>query len=274
MSTATTIIRPTRGWSLRPVFEALRAGDLLWFLTWRDIRVRYRQTLIGGAWALIEPFVSVIVFTLLFHGVARLDSGETPYVLFTYAAMVGWNFVARSLRDVSKSMVSNAPLLRKIYFPRLVLPLSALGVCVVDFACGLVMYGVLMLYFGLAPSWAILTIPLWLALATLSVFGVGLILAAINVRWRDVTQAVPFLIQTWMLASPVAYPLSAIPEQWRTLYSLNPMVGVAEGFRWALLPNHNLDPAFLIPTIVVGGVATLAGLLCFVRSQRDFADVV
>lgn len=268
------LIDAEQRWSLRDLAEVWHYRELLGFLAWRDVRVRYRQTLVGGAWALIEPFISVVVFTLLFHYVARFESGEIPYPLFTYAAMLGWNFFARGLRDSSRSLVANSTLLRRVYFPRVVLPLACLLTCIVDLLCATLMFGVLMAYYGLAPGWQVLTLPLWVGLAGLTVFGVGSFLAAINVRFRDVTQAIPFVTQMWMLLTPVAYPLHECPPAWVWVCRFNPMTGVVEGMRWALLPGHTYDWTLCIAPLIFGAVALVGGLIAFARAQRGFADII
>lgn len=248
--------------------------ELLGFLAWRDIRVRYRQTAVGAAWALIEPFAGMVVFTLLFHHVAGFKSGDIPYPLYCYAAMLLWNYFGRALRECTVCYVTNAALIRKVYFPRLVLPCACVLAMTVDFLCALVMYGALMLYYGLAPSLAIVTVPLWVALAAITALGVGLTLAAINVRYRDVGQALPFFIQTWMLLTPVAYPLHAVSASWRPLYQLNPMVGVIEGMRWALLPNHALEPGLIVYSLASALLLLIVGVVIFSRAYRGLADVV
>ncbi len=269
-----TIIRPTDAGTLFEARELWQHRELLGFLAWRDVRVRYRQTLLGAAWALIEPFVSVVLFTLVFNRLAGLDSGSIPYPLYCYAAVLLWTYFSRALRATTVSLVANSALVTKAYFPRLVLPLSGLLATVVDFACALVMYFVLVAYYGVTPSISILTLPIWVLLAALNALGVGLVLASINVRFRDVSQAVPFMTQMWMFATPVAYPLATIPAQWQGLYLLNPMVGVVEGMRWALLPDYSFDPALLASSIGVGIIMLLVGLAWFRRTQRRFADIV
>jgi lipopolysaccharide transport system permease protein len=254
--------------------ELWRARELLGFLAWRDLRVRYRQTLLGAAWALLEPFVGVLLFTLVFNRLAGLQSGSVPYPLYCYAGLVLWTFFGRSLRTTCVSLVANAGLITKAYFPRLVLPLAGQLATVVDFGCALAMYFVLLAYYGIAPTPAILTVPLWVMLAALNALGIGLALAAVNVRFRDVSQTVPFLVQVWMLATPVAYPLSAVPARWMSVYQLNPMVGVVEGMRWALLPGHTFDVRLLIPSLGIGLVLLVIGLALFRRTQRRFADIV
>jgi len=270
----TTVIEAGRSPLRAELAELWRSRELLRFLAWRDIRVRYAQTFIGATWALIEPFISVVAFTLIFNRVAGLESGEVPYPLYCFAAMLLWTFFGRALRDITTSFVANAAVLRKIYFPRLALPCAVLMATTVDFACAFVMYALLMVWYGVAPTLHILTLPVWVLLAGANALGVGLTLAAINVRFRDVSQALPFLIQIWMLATPVAYPLHTIPSAWLPLYQLNPMVGVIEGMRWALLPGQTLDTGLLASGLGVGALLLIGGLVFFSRAQREFADVI
>lgn len=268
------MIQPVGSDLMSELRELWRYRELLGFLAWRDLRVRYRQTLLGAAWALFEPLVSVVLFTLVFHNLAGLSAGSVPYPLHCYAGVAVWTFFGRALRSTTVSLVANANLVTKAYFPRLILPLSGQLATLVDLACALLMYAGLVLYYGVTPSAAVFTVPLWVALAGLSALGVGLVLAAINVRFRDVSQAVPFLVQMWMLATPVAYPLATIPAVWRPLYGLNPMVGAVEGMRWALLPGYHLDTYYLIPSVTLGLTALLVGSVWFRGAQRRFADIV
>lgn len=254
--------------------ELWQARELLGFLAWRDIRVRYRQTLLGAGWALLEPLVTVVVFTLVFNRLAGLDSGPVPYPVYCCAGVLLWTFFARSLRAVTVSLVANAGLVTKAYFPRLILPLAAQSATLVDFGCALLMFFALAAYYGSPLVISLVTVPFWVALAALNALGVGLVLAAVNVRFRDVSQAVPFLTQIWMFASPVAYPLASVPERWRYAYQLNPMVGVVEGMRWALLPGYGFDATLLLPSMLMGVGLLLSGLWWFRRTQRRFADIV
>jgi lipopolysaccharide transport system permease protein len=274
LATPRIVIAPRGTGLLSELRELVRFRELLAFLAWRDIRVRYRQTILGAAWALIEPFVNVILFTLVFNRLAGIESGAVPYPLYTFAAVLLWTYFSRALRATTVSLVSNSGLVTKAYFPRLALPLAAQLATTADFACALVMYFVLVLYYGVLPPIAALTVPLWVALASINALGIGLVLAAINVRFRDVSQAVPFMTQAWMFLTPIAYPLHAIPERWQALYGLNPMVGVVEGMRWALLPGHTFDPLLLVPSIVMGIVMLLIGVASFRAMQRRFADIV
>lgn len=269
-----TVIKPGSSGLRLEVQELWQHRELLGFLAWRDIRVRYRQTLLGAAWALLEPLINVVLFTLIFNRLAGVQSGPFPYPLYCFTAVLLWTFFARALRATTVSLVANSALVTKAYFPRLVLPLSAQLGTLVDLGCGLVLYAVLLAYYGVAPGLAALTLPVWVLLAVINALGVGLVLAAVNVRYRDVTQAVPLLTQIWMFASPVAYPLSAVPAAWRSLYVLNPMVGVVEGVRWALLPGYTYDCALLVPSAVTGLVLLLVGLCWFRHTQQRFADIV
>ncbi len=272
-----TVIEANRSGILAEIRESWRYRELLGFLAWRDIRVRYRHTFVGFAWALIEPFLTVVAFTLLFNRIAGIESADIPYPLYCYAAMLVWNFFARALRDSTTSFVTNATLVRKVYFPRLVLPTACIVAAGVDFACALVMYGAMLLYYGITPTWAILTLPFWVALAAFNALGVGLALAAINVRFRDITQALPFLLQLWLLATPIAYPLQSVPASWLGWYLLNPLVAVAQGMRWALLPESTVttvDPQLLVTSVCINALLLWAGLRVFQRSQKGFADVI
>jgi lipopolysaccharide transport system permease protein len=274
----TIVIRSRQTPGLSELREAWEYRELLLFLAWRDIRVRYAQTFIGASWALIEPLVSVLAFTLIFNRVAGLESGTVPYPIFVFSGVLLWTFFSRALRDVTRSCVANAPLLRKIYFPRAVLPGSAIITSVIDFCCALLMFFVLCFILGVMPTWHIVTIPIWVALAGVIALGIGLALSAVNVYYRDVSQALPFAIQIWMLLSPVAYPLeqmkSSLPHWAYQLYVLNPLVGVVEGMRWAVLPDYALNTTLLLPSVILGLAALAVGLWIFQRAVRSFADVI
>lgn len=274
MSAPATLIDIRRGAATIDLRELWRFRELLGFFAWRDIRVRYAQTVVGASWALLEPLISVIAFTLVFHHVAGLSAGQFPYPLFCFAAMLLWNFFARCLRDITGSFVNNAAVLRKIYFPRLILPCAVVVATSVDFLCASLMFMLLALFYSMNVSAGVLSLPLWVALAGMNALGIGLVLAAINVRYRDITQAIPFLIQIWMLATPVAYPLSAVPKTWLWVYQLNPMVGAVEGMRWALLDGYPFNFALVLPSAATGIALLAVGLIVFTRAQRGFADVI
>ncbi|MBN8560849.1 MAG: ABC transporter permease [Leptolyngbya sp. UWPOB_LEPTO1] len=250
--------------------------ELFYFLSWRDILVRYKQTAIGIAWALIRPFLTMIVFTVLFSNLANLPTQEdTPYPILVLAALLPWQFFAASLGQTSQSLVSNANLISKIYFPRLLVPASAIAVNFVDLlVSGMLLLGV-MIWYQYIPTWRILTLPFFVSIAALAAFGVGLWFAAIYVRFRDVAQVIPFLIQLGQYVSPVGYSVEIIPAQWRLLYSLNPMVGVIDGFRWAILKGES---SFYLPGFVLAlGVVVLlvwTGIRYFRSVERTFADII
>ncbi len=269
-----TIIQPSKGWVSLKLKELWEYRELLYFLTWRDIKVRYKQTALGAAWAIIQPFFTMIVFSLFFGNLAKIPSDGIPYPIFAYAALVPWTFFANGLGQASNSLVGSANLIKKVYFPRLAVPISTVLSGVVDFALAFVVLLGMMLWFGIVPTLAILWLPIFLLLALVTSLGVGLWLSAMNVQFRDVRYVVPFLTQFWLFATPIAYPSSLLPEAWRTVYALNPMVGVVEGFRWALL-GTNTAPG---PMIVVSSVAALAilvsGAFYFRRMEKTFADVV
>jgi homopolymeric O-antigen transport system permease protein len=215
--------------------------DLLYFLVWRDVKIRYKQTIIGAAWAILQPLLTLIVFSLIFGRVAKIPSDNLPYPVFMLSALLPWNLFASSLARGGDSVVNNAGLLSKVYFPRLILPIAAILSPLLDFAMAFVVLIVLMIWYGIVPNIGVVTLPLFVGLAMLTALGVGMVLAAMNARYRDVGYAVPFLVQLWMFVSPVTYPVSMIPERWRFVYSLNPMAGVVEGFRWALLSKQSPD---------------------------------
>jgi lipopolysaccharide transport system permease protein len=248
--------------------------ELLYFLVWRDVKVRYKQTAIGAAWAVLQPLVAMAIFTVIFGYFASIPSNGVPYPLFAFAALLPWNLFSQALTRGAASLVTNAHLLTKVYFPRVLIPVSATMLPVVDFGVSMVALAGLMAWYGVTPTWRIATLPLFLALAFLAAVGLSLILSPINVRYRDVGHVVPFLVQVWMYASPVVYPLSLVPERWRVLYSLNPMVSVIEGVRWALLQTAPPDiTALLVSAAMMVGLL-LGALICFRRLDATFADVV
>lgn len=248
--------------------------ELLYFLVWRDLKVRYRQTIIGIGWVVLQPLLTMLLFTAIFGRFAKIPSDGLPYPIFAYSALLPWNLFASSLTRGSNSIVANAQVISKIYFPRLLLPLSGILSPLVDFAISLVILVVMIIWFDTLPTLGILALPLFLLLAILTALAVGLWLSALNVRYRDVGHAVPFVIQLWMFASPVAYPVSLVPEKWRLLYSLNPMAGVIEGFRWALLGKDSPDFGVITVSAVMVLALLLPGLVYFKYTERTFADVV
>ncbi len=252
-----------------------RYRELFYFLAWRDILVRYKQTVIGIAWALIRPFLTMVVFTVVFGNLAKLPSGGAPYPILVFAGMLPWQFFSTALSECSNSLITNANLISKVYFPRLIVPSSAVIVSFVDFmVSGMIMLG-LMAWYNFVPSWRILTLPLFIGITFAASMGAGLWLAALNVKYRDFRYIVPFIVQFGLYISPVGFSSSIVPQQWRWLYSLNPMVGVIDGFRWAILGgNSNLYlPGFMLS---MGLVALLfvSGVWYFRKVERTFADVI
>ena len=268
------VILPPRGWLGLNLGDLWAYRELLYFLTWRDIKVRYKQTVLGAAWAIIQPLVTMVIFSIVFGRLARLPSDGLPYPIFTYAALLPWTFFAGAVTRAGSSVVGSAGLISKVYFPRLVVPLSAVVSGVVDFAIAFVILLGMMAYYGAKPTLAVLALPLFLLLALATALGVALWLSALNVRYRDVGYVIPFLVQIWLFASPVAYSSSLVPERWRPLYGLNPMAGVVEGFRWALLGTAWKPGLLIAVSVGVVLIVLLSGALYFRRMEDTFADVV
>jgi lipopolysaccharide transport system permease protein len=267
------VVQPQRGW-LRMDFAGLwKYRELLYFLVWRDIKVRYKQTAIGAAWAICQPLLTMMIFTVIFGRFAKIPSDNVPYPIFAFAGLLPWTYFSQSITRSGASVVSDANLIRKIYFPRLVIPTSAVIAPLVDFALSFLIFGVMMAWYRVIPGWAVVTLPLFLCLAVCAALGVSLWLSALNVRYRDVGHAIPFLVQFWMYASPIVYPISLIPQRWRLLYSLNPVVGVIEGFRWGLVGKALYVPAIALGS-VVAAVLFISGLVFFKRMEQSFADTV
>jgi len=270
----TLFIRPQTGWTAAGLKELWEYRELLYFLTWRDIKVRYKQTVLGAAWAIIQPFFMMVVFSLFFGYLAKVPSDGIPYPIFAYCALLPWQLFAHALTESSNSLVANERLITKVYFPRLVVPISAVLGGLLDFAIAFVILLLMMAYYGVRPTWAIVTLPAFLLLAMLTALGVGLWLSALNVKYRDVRYTITFLIQFWLFATPVAYSASIVPARWRALYGLNPMAGVVEGFRWALLGKSTGPGALLAVSVTVVILILIGGLYYFRRMEAEFADVV
>ena len=270
----TIIIRPSSGWIGLKLHELWEYRELLYFLVWRDLKVRYKQTALGAAWAVIQPFFSMVVFSLFFGRLAKMPSDGIPYPIFAYTGLVPWTFFARGLTQSSNSLVDSANLIRKVYFPRLTIPISDVLSGLVDFGIAFAVLIGMMLYYGVVPSSRIVWLPAFLLLALVSALAVGLWLSVLNVEYRDVKYTVPFLTQFWMFATPIVYPLSMIPPKWQALYSINPMVGIIEGFRWSLLGTGmpNLVSIGISLSIIV--VALIGGAIYFRKAERSFADVI
>jgi lipopolysaccharide transport system permease protein len=267
------VIEPATTFSLR-LRELWDYRELLYFLFWRDMKVRYKQTLLGGAWAIMQPVVSVMVFTVFFGRLVKVSSDGIPYPLFALTGLLPWQLFAFSLNAASSSLVNNAHLLTKVYFPRLVIPVSSVLVGLVDFAVSAATLLILMIYYQVLPTARIFALPLLVVFAVLAALGIGIFLSALNVKYRDVRHTLPFLTQMWMFATPIVYPSSLVPDRWRPLYGLNPMAGVVEGFRWALF-GTKLSSESLIGISVVSVIAMLVGGLFYFRTtERQFADLV
>jgi len=277
-SAPTVVIQPSRGWAALQLRTVWEYRELLYFLVWRDIKVRYKQTALGVAWIILQPVVSMVIFSLLFGQLLDVPSGGVPYPIFAYAALLPWNYFAGALTRSSQSLVGSAHLITKVYFPRLIIPISGVVSGLVDFAIAFLVLIGLMVYYGVTPTLAVLLLPAFLLLAVLTALGFGLWLGALNVRFRDVNYLVPFLVQVWMYITPVIYGSTLIPERFRFLLALNPMTGVVEGFRWALLGAQLAEAqppgAMLIVPIAISLLVLFSGALFFRRTERTFADII
>ena len=267
-------IRPSRGVYDLDLGEVWQYRELLYFLVWREIKVRYKQSVIGAGWAIIQPVFTVLIFTAIFGVFAKIPSDGLPYPLFAFSAILPWTFFSEAVRRSSVGLVADSELVRKIYFPRLIIPFSMVTAPLVDFMISFVVFLGLMIFYGIAPSWNMLFLPVLLFNAMMLALAVGLWLGPLNVRFRDIMHTIPFMIQIWMYASPIIYPLSMIPEQWRTLYSLNPMVGVIEGFRWALAGKESPDFVSIGLSAILIVLLLLGGLVFFKKHEQTFADVI
>jgi lipopolysaccharide transport system permease protein len=268
-------IEPSTGWVSLKLRELWEYRELLYFLMWRDVKVRYKQTVLGAGWAIIQPFFTMVVFSLFFGSLAKIPSDGVPYPIFSYTALVPWTFFASGLMQSSNSLVSSANLIKKIYFPRLVVPISSVLAPAVDFVLAFAVLMGMMLVYGIVPTINILWLPLLLLLAFITSLGTGLWLSAMNVQFRDVRYTIPFLTQFWMFATPIAYPSSLIKNDLlRTLYGINPMTGVVEGFRWALLDTDAAPGPILAASVIASLVILVSGAFYFRRMEKTFADVV
>lgn len=267
-------IAPQSGWFELPLRELWSYRELLYFIVWRDIKIRYKQTAVGAAWAVLQPLLTMLIFSLFFGKLAHVPSDGMPYPIFYYSALLPWMYFAAALQSATNAIVDNQRVITKVYFPRIALPLAAVTASLVDFAISFVMFAVLMIFYGIRPTLAILWFPLFLLMAVLTALGVGLWLSALNAIYRDVRYVVPFLIQFWLFASPVAYPSSLVPAKWRWVYGLNPMAGVIEGFRWSLTGRGNRPGIMLAASATVVICVFVAGLAYFQRMETTVADVV
>jgi lipopolysaccharide transport system permease protein len=269
-----TVIRPSKGWVALNLAELWAYRELLFFLVWRDIKVRYKQTALGATWAVLQPFMTMVVFSLFFGRLAKIPSDGLPYPIFSFAALVPWTFFATGLQQSSNSLVGSQNLITKVYFPRLAIPTATVLSGFVDFAIAFAVLLGMMLYYGIIPTTQIIWLPGLLLLACVTSLGVGLWLSALNVQFRDVRYTIPFLTQFWMFATPIAYPSSLLDEPWRTVYGLNPMVGVIEGFRWALLGTDTAPGPMILASSLAATVLLVSGAFYFRRMEKNFADLV
>ncbi|MFO0852004.1 MAG: ABC transporter permease [Gemmataceae bacterium] len=270
------VLRPSTGWVSLRLPELWRYRELAAFLVWRDVKVRYQQTVLGVAWAFIQPFFTMLVFSLFFGRLGgmgdKLPPG-LPYPLFAFAGLVVWTYFAFALSHGADSLVTSANLIKKVYFPRLILPLAAVGAGAVDFVVALFTLGGMMAYYGFAPGWQIVFLPLFVLLTAVTSLGIALWLSALNVQFRDVRYTLPFLTQLWLFATPIAYPASIVPEKWRAVYGLNPMVGVVEGFRWSLLGMGDPPGPMLAVSAIVAAALLASGAFYFRRMEKAFSDL-
>ena len=267
-------IAPSTGWVSLKLGDVWEYRELLFFLAWRDVKIRYKQTVLGAAWAVLQPVLTMVVFSVFFGSLAKLPSDGVPYPIFAFAALVPWTFFVSGLTNASNSLVGSANLIKKVYFPRLAIPIAAVLAGFVDFAIAFAVLVVMMVGYGIMPTLRVLYLPLLLVLALTTALGVGLWLSAMNARFRDVRYIVPFLVQIWMFATPIAYASSLLPEKYRAVYALNPMVGVVEGFRWVLLDTATAPGVSLLSSSAVAITLLVTGAYYFRRMERRFADVV
>jgi lipopolysaccharide transport system permease protein len=271
----TVMIKPVSGWAALNLKDLWTYRELVYFLTWRNLKVRYKQTALGAAWAILQPFLTMVVFSIFFGNLAKVPSDGVPYPIFSYTALLPWTLFAKALTDASHSLVQSSHMITKVYFPRLILPLASILSGLVDFALAFLVLFVLMLYYGIIPTVVAWTLPLFVLLALITALGVGIWLSAMNVLYRDVGYVLPFLTQFWMTMTPIAYPASLLPEQWRLIYALNPMTGVVEGFRWALLGSTASAPTGMLAVSTgISILVLITGLYYFRRMERRFADMV
>ena len=276
----TVVIKATSGLSALQLGAVWEYRELLYFMVWRDVKVRYKQTALGVIWVILQPLLSTLVFTVIFGVLLNVPSNGLPYPIFAYAGLLPWQYFASSLTRTSTNLVDNANLITKVYFPRLTIPLSGVLASLVDFAVGLVMLAVLMLIYRIPLTPAVLLLPLFLLLAMITALGFGLWLSALNVRYRDIKQLIPFIVQLWMYLTPVIWPVTIIPERFRSLLALNPMTGVVSGFRWALLGDASAVTGMQAPaglfalSVVIAVAALISGMFFFRSTERTFADII
>jgi len=267
-------IEPSKGWVSLKLNELWEYRELLYFLIWRDLKVRYKQSVLGATWAIIQPFFTMVVFSLFFGKLAKMPSDGVPYPIFSFAALVPWGFFANGLNQASNSLVGNANLINKVYFPRMAMPIASVLGGIVDFLLAFIMLIGMIFYYGMVPTINVIWLPFFLMLAFITSLGASLWLSATYVQFRDIRHIIPFLTQIWLFATPIAYPSSLLSEPWRTLYGINPMVGVVEGFRWALLGVHTAPGPIIIVSSITAIGLLISGAFYFRRVEKTFADVV
>lgn len=265
--------RPRRGLRMPDLPELWQGRELAWFLAGRDLKVRYKQAVLGAAWAVLQPVAAVVVFTLVFQRLANVPSAGIPYPIFALAGVTIWTYASGSVTRAAQSLVNNSPLVTKVYFPRLLAPFASVLPGLVDLLFSFLILAVLMPFYGLRPTWAIVTVPLWLLAAVTVALGIGLLLGTLNVRYRDVNHIITLLVQLWMFITPVAYPSTLVPAAWRGFYFLNPMAGIVEGFRWAMVGTPWPGPVIFV-SLLTSLVFLAAGVAYFERSERQFADII
>ena len=268
------IVKPSRGWSALNLRDLWVYRELIYFMTWRDLKVRYKQTLLGAGWAILQPFLTMVVFSIFFGTLAKVPSDGVPYPIFSYTALIPWTLFSKALQDASRSLVNNSHMITKVYFPRMILPLASVLAGLVDFLIAFVVLLGMMVYYQVVPTANVWTVPLFLLLALVTAVGVSLWLSALNVLYRDINYVLPFLTQFWMYLTPIAYSSSLVPEEWQVLYALNPMTGVVEGFRWALLGSGQPPGLMTLVSCLVSLVILVSGMFYFKRMERLFADMV
>ena len=267
-------IEPSKGWVSLKLRELWDYRELLYFLIWRDVKVRYKQTVLGASWAIIQPFFTMVVFSLFFGKLAKVPSDGVPYPIFSYTALVPWAFFANGLNQASNSLVSGSNLIKKVYFPRLAMPIASVLGGFVDFFLAFALLVGMMLYYGMTPTFNVIWLPFFLLLSFVTSLGVSLWLSAMYVQFRDVRHIIPFLTQLWLFATPIAYPSSLLSEPWRTIYGMNPMAGVVEGFRWALLGIGQTPGPIILVSSMTAVALLFSGAFYFRRMEKTFADVV
>jgi len=275
-STAESFLRiePTRGYFRLDLAAVWEFRELLYFLVWRDVKVRYKQTLIGAAWVILQPLMTMVIFTVIFGHFAKLPSDDLPYSIFTYTALLPWNYFSQAIARSGTSLVGDSNLVKRVYFPRLIIPLASVISPLVDFVVSFPLLIAMVIWFRVVPGWGVLALPLFLLFAAMTALAVGLWLSPLNAKYRDVGHTIPFLLQFWMYASPVAYAVSLVEGRLRIIYGLNPLVGVIEGFRWALLGKKGPDFTLMAVSAIVVTALLLSGIVFFKRMERTLADIV